>query len=244
MDENHEIPTEEQRTKAAARIEEFGTEFDRLLDAFQQGRISRDDFKATLAARQTAQAARQDTTEARASTDALTGLLNKKAFDEKFRLTVDRLKRLQEAGHPEYAVVINIDLNGLKEVNDTEGHEAGNRMLRKFASVFKENSRMLDNLAVVARPGGDEFMGILTNTDQNGVLNWWQRLVPKLEENGLRASIGSADIDTNNPQKSLEQADKAMYAAKQLKGDGQSHYMQTKTVGTEIRPVEILPQSR
>lgn len=222
------------------RLADNKQEFLNLLEGYKSGTITEDDFATTMAARMTASKAREERANENALTDGMTGLWNRKGFDKLYRQTVNRLKRSRMSDHPEYAVVIYVDLNGLKETNDNEGHEAGDDMIRKFARLFKEYSRSTDDLAITARPGGDEFTGILTNTDQNSLGKWWERFSPALEAEGLRASVGSCDIDPNDPETSLKSADKAMYEAKNLKHDGKSHYIQTQQSGV-FKPVVTNP---
>jgi diguanylate cyclase (GGDEF)-like protein len=92
----------------------------------------------------------------RARTDSLTGLLNRRAFDEELaRLSADRRGR---AGG---AAIIFLDLNGLKAINDAHGHHVGDEVLRVTARRITEAVRDGD---VVARIGGDEFVVICGRT--------------------------------------------------------------------------------
>lgn len=239
MTETVELPTQEQRDRAADNMQKFGVQFDSFMDAFLKGRITREQFKETMAAYQTAAAAREDRAKQKSVTDGMTGLLNKKGFDERYKEHVERIKRGGES-----AVALIIDLNGLKEINDTKGHEAGNQQIRYTSQILKENTRALDSAAFVSRPGGDEFTVVLSNMNQKGAESWWKRINPKLEEKEIKLSIGSSDIDPNNPGESLDLADAAMYAAKKLKGDRKSHYMQMRFENGIANPVEVPPPAR
>ena len=84
-----------------------------------------------------------------AETDALTGLLNRRGWD---RWTAREEPRLRRLGDPASVVVVDLDL--LKVVNDTHGHEAGDAYLRRAADVLR---RAVDGTGAVARLGGDEF---------------------------------------------------------------------------------------
>ncbi|MCI0519310.1 MAG: diguanylate cyclase [Chloroflexi bacterium] len=90
--------------------------------------------------------------------DVLTGLYNRAYFEEE-------RNRLQNSRLYPISIVI-IDLDGLKDVNDSRGHEAGDELLRRAAEVFKASFRNED---VVARLGGDEFGVILPKTDEGAV---------------------------------------------------------------------------
>ena len=97
-----------------------------------------------------------------ARTDALTGLANRQAFDE-------ALQQLQPS-----SVVVYIDVDGFKRVNDAFGHEAGDRVLQEVAERIATSCRPND---VVARVGGDEFAVILDNIDVDAAIAIGQRMV-------------------------------------------------------------------
>ena len=88
--------------------------------------------------------------------DHLTGLYNRRYFEQK-------LKTLDVRGNLPLSIIM-CDLNGLKLINDSFGHDFGDKLLIKMAEMLKETSRTSD---VVARIGGDEFALILPNTDAN-----------------------------------------------------------------------------
>lgn len=230
----HDLVSPEQRSLTQERLDEARMEYRKLLRAFKDGTVSEEALVDTLAARSATAQTQIDRADERATKDTLTGLLNERGFDDHYKKVVERLRRSQEGGNPESAVVINMDLNGLKEVNDKEGHEAGNEMLRRFAQLLHANSRAVDTLAIVSRPHGDEFFAVLSNTNQKGAAVWGKRMLSKLDEADLRVSIGSADIDPNNPSESLKIADAAMYRAKGLKSNGTSTYMQSKFQNGEL----------
>lgn len=156
-----------------------------------------------------------------AITDALTGLLNRRGFEAEMSRAVAAAARYGEHG-----VLIYVDLDGFKPVNDRYGHAAGDAVLGRVAEGLLENVRGSD---VVARLGGDEFVILLTRTDRDdglkraeafdGLLN---SIHLEWEGNriAVRASLGiqaygpdEADLDL------LARADHAMYESKRLRAD-------------------------
>jgi diguanylate cyclase (GGDEF)-like protein/PAS domain S-box-containing protein len=94
--------------------------------------------------------------------DRLTGLPNRTMFDELLGLALARAKR-----HGLGVVVVTVDLDDFKLVNDSLGHEAGDDLLVRFAQRLGEATRETD---LVARPGGDEFLLLLADLDQTSVV--------------------------------------------------------------------------
>jgi len=94
--------------------------------------------------------------------DRLTGLPNRTMFDELLGLALARAKR-----HNLGVVVVTVDLDDFKLVNDSLGHEAGDALLVQFAQRLSDATRETD---LVARPGGDEFLLLLADLDQTPVL--------------------------------------------------------------------------
>ena len=97
---------------------------------------------------------------AMASHDALTGLLNRRAFMAAGRMEAERARRYN---HP--MAVLFFDLDNFKQINDTRGHDAGDATLQAAANALKASSRASDH---VARLGGDEFALILPEVSQKG----------------------------------------------------------------------------
>ncbi len=145
-----------------------------------------------------------------ASMDPLTGLANRRTL-EKFLTGMDRDVR---------RIVIMADLDDFKKINDTYGHQFGDEVLKVFAKVLCENRRKDD---IAARYGGEEFMVILNDVDlekgvgiadriRQDVLNINFEKYPDL---GISASFGLAELKgTENWEKAVENADKALYRAK------------------------------
>ena len=112
-----------------------------------------------------------------AFTDDLTGLANRRRFDRQFQREVARTERY---GHPFCLLLVDID--HFKEVNDANGHDAGDEALRRVANAIQSGTRGIDT---GARLGGDEFAVILPETS----------LARGLEVAGrLRASIGALEL--------------------------------------------------
>ena len=138
------------------------------------------------------------------SHDALTGLYNRGYFE-------DELARL-ERGRVTPISLIVIDLDGLKLINDDDGHAAGDRLLRQAADVLRTVYRAED---MVARIGGDEFCVVLPGVgelDRNKAIERTRRAAI---DGGVELSIGGATaLETRGIQRALQDADHAMYADK------------------------------
>ncbi|MGB0671551.1 MAG: GGDEF domain-containing protein, partial [Rhodospirillales bacterium] len=126
-----------------------------------------------------------------AMTDELTTLLNRRGFQEELMRVLSNASRYGEHG-----ILVYVDLDGFKPINDTYGHLAGDDVLKRVAQLLRENVRSTD---YVARLGGDEFAVLLTRTDwDNGLMRaelletllnnaytgWEGRMIP------IRASFG------------------------------------------------------
>jgi len=164
--------------------------------------------------------------------DSLTGLLNRRSFDEALEHQLAYTRRYGEGG-----AVLIIDLDRFKQINDELGHAIGDEALRHVARVLDSNLRQSDTVArdaegLLARLGGDEFAVLLPEADEAGAEAVAMRLVEALDasplaidgvELQLGISVGAAlfDADGCPPTKDLLiAADRAMYVAKAAGGGG------------------------
>ena len=149
-----------------------------------------------------------------AVTDALTGLYNRRYFEEALEKEVQRAKRQKQPFS-----IIGIDLDYLKKINDTYGHTFGDLAIKTIADVLKSNARSVD---VPARIGGEEFNVLLPGINSEGAMIAAER---------IRKSIESVEIDTighitgslgvatyfehsEDVEELLELNDQAMYTSK------------------------------
>lgn len=148
--------------------------------------------------------------ELKADTDALTELLNRRGWDRYLALEEDRYRRFGDPGS-----VVVIDLDRLKFVNDTYGHEAGDEHLRRAARVLRDTVRPGD---VVARLGGDEFGVLVGGVTPEQMAALAVRLQEALQAAGVAGSIGHAPytVVAGFPG-AWRNADDAMYAQKAVR---------------------------
>lgn len=150
-----------------------------------------------------------------ATTDDLTGLRNRRGFYEGF------LRELEccERGISKGGLIVMIDLDNFKSINDTHGHAAGDAVLRLVAKTLQNEIRKMD---IAARMGGDEFVLLLSNTTQaatraqligwhlnNLSLAWYGEIIPVQASVGMKAFGAGDTADTI-----LRAADGTLYASK------------------------------
>ena len=151
-------------------------------------------------------------------TDEATGVLNRRGFDQALARAVARLNRTGETG-----LLLVIDLNDFKAINDRHGHQAGDLVLASVATLLSRHTRATD---AVARLGGDEFAVILGGADPidgrvkatrleaylNALVVPWQG-----ERIAVSASVGAVDYgEADEPADVVHRADLDMYEQKRL----------------------------
>lgn len=164
---------------------------------------------------------------AQAVTDSLTGLYNRRYFEEYLKKEVTRSLRQKQPFS-----IIGLDLDHLKEINDKFGHAYGDLAIKTIAEVLKKNARSIDT---AARMGGEEFNVILPGVDSNGAMIAAERIRKTLEEQKLdtvgqiTASIGVATFleHSENIEDIMELTDQAMY---QSKRDGRNRVTLAKPI--------------
>lgn len=139
--------------------------------------------------------------------DGLTGLYNRRAWDELISKEEERCKRY---GHP--AAVFFIDINNLKEVNDNLGHTVGDQLIQQAANLLSDTVRSND---IVARLGGDEFVILSIENNKAGAERLFKRIINAFSQAQISIAIG---FSTRLPGSGLlfaaEQADKKMFEHK------------------------------
>jgi diguanylate cyclase (GGDEF)-like protein len=176
-------------------------------------------YLAGQAARSMENVSLHEVTARRSVTDELTGLANRRAFDDALAGEIERSKRFGT----DVGLVI-IDLDDFKSVNDTHGHQQGDLVLREVARVLREGSREID---FPARYGGEELAVVLPGTDLSGAFNRAERIreqisqtrIPLLSGGGaltVTASCGVAATRSTGADGRLliQAADAALYDAK------------------------------
>jgi diguanylate cyclase (GGDEF)-like protein len=168
--------------------------------------------------------------------DSLTGLLNRRRFRAELDQYVSFTARYGGRG-----AVMVIDIDGLKEVNDRLGHQAGDRLIRRVADVLRERVRATD---IVARLSGDEFAVLMPQTDTAGALQLGEDLRAQVAEGfSQNAEIAPASISVGitmfggqsgaGTEAVLLAADQAMYRAKE---EGRNRIMLFQAPGEAADP--------
>ena len=156
-----------------------------------------------------------------AITDPLTGLANYRRLLEALDLEIGRSRRSGRS----FAILL-LDVDGLKSINDSHGHLAGNDALMRLANVLRANCRTTD---IAGRYGGDEFMLILPDATSDATRNLVQRISEDLRNDrrqpAVSVSTGAAMYpqDGEHVDRLIAAADRAMYRAKRDRDEsGQS----------------------
>lgn len=153
-----------------------------------------------------------------ATIDAITGLANRRAFDERLQKIYN-----EPAGSPTHALLV-ADIDHFKKFNDTYGHQVGDRVLSAVAGVMKT---VLGEGTFAARTGGEEFAVILSDTTTDIAVGIADRIRLVVERTSLKDHSGGLDCgrititlgicmssDATKPEDLYDNADMALYAAK------------------------------
>lgn len=144
-------------------------------------------------------------------TDELTGLANRRHM----KLVLSHALAAARRGVPLTLVLIDVD--DFKQINDREGHLAGDRVLRRLAQCLQTQGRGSD---LVVRFGGDEFVVVLPGGDLHGAESFMRRVRARLDA-GITVSFGIAEYDpatTSTVEQLIEAADTQLYASKRTRG--------------------------
>jgi len=170
---------------------------------------------------------REEALEVDAHYDNLTSLANRSLFMDRFQELIKK-----RVPHNKLHALLFIDLDSFKAINDTIGHEAGDKVLQDTAKRLKKSVRKGDT---VSRLGGDEFTILLENIHSfEEAAQISQKILDKLKEPfhyhkksmNITASIGISIYpnDSSSPQMLLKLADKAMYRAKERQRNSYEFY--------------------
>ena len=154
--------------------------------------------------------------------DGLTDLLNHKAYKERLTEELSRAKRFKQS-----LVLLILDLDKFKRINDTYGHLYGDYVLTTVSMILKDSVRNID---ICARYGGEEFAIVLVNTDVENARPVAERIIEKVSEfnfnkDGIEERMTISAGMSEYPKNSLEMkeliahADLAMYEVKKNGGN-------------------------
>ena len=151
--------------------------------------------------------------EYRIAVDSLTGLYNRKFFDQSLEIEISRSSRFNRVFS-----LIYFDIDHFKRINDTYGHHAGDEALEMVSDLVKSSVRKTD---IVCRIGGEEFAIISAETDREAAIDLAEKIRQKIEGlktdtvSGLTISLGIAVFNQPCTKKELiKHADEALYEAK------------------------------
>lgn len=173
---------------------------------------------ATVAAGALSSAWAVEDARATARRDALTDLFNRRAFEELFTQAVEWTDRSEGSS----LALVMVDIDHFKRVNDTYGHDAGDRVLQAVARVLIKDRRATDS---VARLGGEELALILPSVTTKGALEVVERLRERIEATRVNTNAGEVRVTASfgvalyasrggDSATLAERADRALYAAK------------------------------
>ena len=146
-------------------------------------------------------------------TDELTNLFNRRRILELLEIELEKARRYKRD-----LALIMIDLDFFKRINDSFGHQFGDKVLRKISEIMKQNTRNLD---LVGRYGGEEFLLILPETNLEKAALVAEKLRQKIKKSDiegldfkLTASFGAVQYEGESSQQLIKRADDLLYKAK------------------------------
>jgi diguanylate cyclase (GGDEF)-like protein len=153
--------------------------------------------------------------ERKAVIDYLTGLYNKRYFDEALVREANQAKRYNRS-----LSILLIDIDNFKNVNDTFGHAIGDEVLKTLAHIIRSNTRKEDT---ICRTGGEEFTLLLPDTPPDGAWKVGEKIRLEFHKENLdgenlsfSGGVSSFPLDSSIKEEVVYLADKAMYYAKYL----------------------------
>ena len=177
--------------------------------------------------------------------DSLTGLLNRRSFERELTAHLERGRRYGLEG-----AALMLDLEGLKDVNDSFGHHVGDQLILRVAGALHSRLRETD---ILARLSGDEFVALLPNADRAGARQVARELlvavravrlpIPGGGPRSVTASVGVAMIEGNvdlSSEDIMVNADLAMYAAKEAGRDRLAFYRSDERTASLLLEPKIL----
>ncbi len=176
-----------------------------------------------------------------ATTDPLTGLYNRRFFQECLVRELNRSTR-----YASHLALLMLDLRSLKTVNDTYGHPTGDEVLRRVGRACVETVRGSD---IPCRIGGDEFAILLPETERRSAEGLAERIVAKFEEDakplvpkvglGLDYGVASCPIDGEDEGRLFEAVDRSLYANKNLAYGQKEARAAAGPTPPEVRPAPL-----
>jgi diguanylate cyclase (GGDEF)-like protein len=142
--------------------------------------------------------------------DALTGLYNRNFFERWSKVIMAQAERVGAK-----LSLVFVDVDGLKIANDRDGHQAGDRLLRRVGKSLAKHVRQSD---LVVRLGGDEFVAILWNCDVEGACRMMEKQVKRMKKKEIGFSYGVSMWEKGKSlEKMMAEADSLMYEMKKKK---------------------------
>jgi diguanylate cyclase (GGDEF)-like protein len=164
-----------------------------------------------------------------AITDPLTGIFNRRHFMEMVRVNMEKSRRQNEACY-----LIMFDIDKFKDVNDTYGHQTGDKVLMDITARIKTKIRLYD---LFARYGGEEFIIFISNVSKEKICEIGERLRVSLSSIAFvydnvslhcTASFGIAKMEDYDLDKTIRQSDEALYSAKRNGRNCVAYYSEDK----------------